>query len=103
MKTKHTPAPWRVTNGMPYIMAENNTEIAKVNCDVEHEKDIETIQANAKLIAAAPELLEALQDFVRSFENSAPCALDSDEYANAINGFSPQLSNAINAIKKATE
>ena len=69
---KHTPAPWTVkspTNikgdGWTRIMS-NGVQIAKVNAvhpaGKRESGDFEQETANARLIAAAPELLEALQE-----------------------------------------
>jgi len=60
---KHTQGQWTVTNGMPYIMS-GMKEIAKINCDIQNNFELESaeIEANAKLIAAAPELLSALAE-----------------------------------------
>lgn len=61
MKTQHTPDKWEIIrNEQPHgtvtkIMA-NTTIIATVNADGETTKD--EFSANARLIAAAPELLE---------------------------------------------
>lgn len=67
-QSKHTPGPWATKNptvDSPHIWivghAENkgdNGVIAKVGGN----RDCETIEANALLIAAAPELLEALEE-----------------------------------------
>jgi len=67
MKTKHTPGPWKWEEGQPYIEKEWNhlcCRIAKVTTDKLHWhenriKSGEESGANAQLIAAAPELLEA--------------------------------------------
>lgn len=63
-KTKHTPGPWLVNKSYSQHMPNN------VTAKVFHAKgpffclmdgtDLETAEANARLIAAAPELLEAL-------------------------------------------
>ena len=60
-KTNYTPAPWAVDGT---IAAENLDVISKggrvamLDCD---DIDADTLEANARLIAAAPDLLEALQ------------------------------------------
>lgn len=58
---KHTPAPWHVANGVQ-IRSERD-QIAKVWM-MRHGEG----QANAHLIAAAPDLLEALAEVVEWLE-----------------------------------
>jgi hypothetical protein len=62
MKHKHTPGPWgrniRPVSKYPIVYAGRNTHIARVITDGLEEAEAE---ANANLIACAPELLEALQ------------------------------------------
>jgi hypothetical protein len=89
MKTNHTPAPWEykedILSGnidivsakrefITLIYTDSDTELAKIDI------------ANAKLIAAAPELLEALIEVVRISDRKH----DAWDKAKA-------------AIKKATE
>lgn len=64
MKTKHTPGPWHVSdNNVQWeILNENKNEIACVlTSDIPNDDEI---FANAKLIATAPKLLEALQNLL---------------------------------------
>lgn len=70
MELKHTPGPWRVD---PMYKQDVQTEDGKVEiCGAEYEiekfgegyivpKTLDEASANATLIAAAPEMLEALQ------------------------------------------
>ena len=55
--TQHSPSPWRVIDGAVYIknarIVQQNAEFGGQPTDVRN--------ANARLIAAAPELLEALK------------------------------------------
>ena len=61
---EHTPGPWRTTLAYddPVIVDHNNTIIAIAVLDSNDPKELETIVANARLIAAAPELLAALRE-----------------------------------------
>ena len=53
-KVKHTPGPWEM-NGPTVVRGSRKI------CDVSFDYKIGTINANSKLISAAPELLEALE------------------------------------------
>jgi len=79
--SKHTPGPWRKCGGMTpnfIAIAANKDEyivfqMADKNCDVENGKPIkapayETQRVNAQLIAAAPELLEVLEEVLELLE-----------------------------------
>ncbi len=60
LKKKHTPGPWRVSDlpKAPYLIyAADNYAVC--DCKVYHRKHV--INADMQLIAAAPELLEALE------------------------------------------
>ena len=91
-ETKHTPGPWKARKGFfsdaveiykpkhlmkPFIP----TEIAIIRSEGPEG------EANARLIVTAPDLLEALQAFVR--------------YADDVNDDSPELDRARAAIAKA--
>lgn len=89
MSAKHTPGPWRVVisdNGdRCEIEAANKDCVARAFAPFPFDTSWDERDANARLIAAAPELLEALQDLVDT-------------------GFvgGPQLKRAQAAIAKAT-
>lgn len=54
----HTPGPWS-TNHAGFTHAKNGACVAEVGIDV---LPFEEVEANASLIAAAPDLLEALEN-----------------------------------------
>lgn len=66
---KHTLGPWiaaKDNNGRPYVLADGTIRIADcwyLPIGKEHGGEAE---ANAKLIAAAPELLEVVRDYLES-------------------------------------
>lgn len=62
--TKHTPGPWTVSTapGTVDVRAFDGRFIANVDCD-KRTALVET-DSNAKLIAAAPEMAEALQELL---------------------------------------
>lgn len=64
---KHTPGPWsiRPIGGYPIIQSETGTLVAKTDCSLNSGNfvaGIDVSRANARLIASAPELLEALEN-----------------------------------------
>jgi len=73
-KSQHTPGPWFFRgegidsiNGFPHrTMRITNTDTGVALCvipaDEETDEALEEVRANSQLIAAAPELLEALQN-----------------------------------------
>ena len=96
--SKHTPGPWRIDRIIafaPTIMA-NGRRVAKVF----HKDGIEDEQvlANAKLIAASPDLLEACTDLVQWFYD---IGLD-DDHSKEDGGLPDELIQARAAIQKAT-
>lgn len=94
MKTKYTPGPWQahpmeMNYGLPYTPVAANTLLAKVYSEAfgDHAQS----EANARLIAAAPDLLEALKAVVNDwvapddlpFEDGEMPALDAARAAIA--------------------
>lgn len=80
--SKHTPGPWHIgvrqPNSDKFIYGQNGEEIA--NCDrLTNFPDVNL--ANARLIAAAPELLEALGKIEAELSNLAGLTLDSGDNA----------------------
>lgn len=61
MTTKHTPGPWRVARKVSNcVVARGGLDII-AQCDTIGEETRDTENANARLIAAAPDLLAALE------------------------------------------
>ncbi len=60
---KHTPGPWIVEDY--FVFASNTLRIADCDCDEQDMPESE-IEANTRLIAAAPAMYEALQIMVRA-------------------------------------
>jgi hypothetical protein len=68
MTEKHTPGPWSIWRDFNVIADKGTRAIANCggfsnsrNAEADHEENV----ANARLIAAAPDLLEALKEMVR--------------------------------------
>jgi len=56
---KHTPGPWSYPGTGTLVGGPDHYRVADVSTS---ERDAVTMQANARLIAAAPEMLQALKD-----------------------------------------
>lgn len=83
--SKHTDGPWTASEGFPsdvwhIDMPGRSFSVVVSRTDSDYDMPVSEVQANARLIAAAPELLAALEDVVASAE--ANC---SGSLANAIN------------------
>lgn len=74
-QSQHTPGPW-IVQGDTYVTV-NSLIIA--HCKQAGNTTLEEAQANARLIAAAPELLEALEDLIGYAEHRFG---DNDYYKN---------------------
>jgi len=96
MKTKHTQGEWRVSkSGNPQfktcVVAEDMGSVCFITDWTEEEA-----KANAKIISAAPELLESLKQLMEGVDGLPPLT--------AITGtLTKQYKQAQQAIKKATE
>lgn len=86
----HTKGNWSYIDNGEVIIVDSNTEFGNI-AELETSKECYKEQlANAKLMAAAPELLEALE-------------LVFEHAKIIINDNHPDCKKAMNAIKKATE
>ena len=69
MTAQHTPGPWKVKAGTNAVLAGRKQICSHVNAasalPVNMLEDQEIAQANARLIAAAPDLLEALKGVLK--------------------------------------
>lgn len=64
----HTPGPWKIDTfgNIHQIIADGETVVARVTSQAANQKaETERTTANARLIAAAPEMLEALEGLLR--------------------------------------
>ena len=110
MQTKHTPGPWRLTeSGDAIVSADGGTLIVETGQD--YWKNLEAaaagassdiakrhlpqVRANARLIAAAPELLEALVAILETADLSFGEGEQAAKVGNAV------ISQARAAIEKA--
>ena len=98
-EAKHTPGPWKQHPDYPLIIKEDNAPISDEGVTIANTTAHEGSgyfpnpsqgRANARLIAAAPELLEALQEIVAAADGAGWAQLDAT------------LANARAAVAKAT-
>lgn len=64
-ESKHTPGPWRIALGSHDLIYAGATLVAQADCGLFSESNVprvDEVSANARLISAAPELLEALKE-----------------------------------------
>lgn len=90
MNTKHTPKPWKITGDKLCVALKNNKYISIMLGEFTKEE----AEANARLIAAAPELLDVVQAYIDQ---------GADEHAE-LDGHDPEHCNycaALDALAKA--
>lgn len=79
----HTPGPWTVSHGSVY--ASNDVRVALMDrdepCTLPTERD-----ANARLIAAAPALLEWLKDYVNRASDQNPLKRSAIDIIRSVEG-----------------
>lgn len=98
MKTKFTKGEWDLSIVTNCVISLDETVEGNIICEAPEawENSMEFWEANAKLIVAAPDLLEALRHTIEiMYKCECPKELQ-EEYANAYMNYS-------NLIKKATE
>ena len=102
MSNKHTPGPWLSHSGCIYAACQMNERgttcqrpLAEVTSDQDHDDHYE---ANCRLIAAAPDLLEALLELTARSENFHAADVRFADFEVAKDA----IRNARTAIAKAT-
>ena len=92
-KPKYTPGHWIIeenVNHYPFIIGEDNNTIAMLfnisDGSLPYGRTLEETTGNAKLIAAAPELLEELKNMLFAFSASAESEIQKKavEYARML-------------------
>ncbi len=98
MKTKHTQGDWRVNGHLDDLRIMNKeSQICVVRCFDSAIPNYKESEANAKLIAAAPEMLKEL-------EKSNKILIElSEKIGGSIFGLLSQISKNKKLIKKATQ
>lgn len=94
MNTKHTPAPWTLASKM-LEGRKHPTYFVQLPGTASFQRIVETQhEANARLIAAAPELLEALQAIIELAEDGAGGRLTLREVFGRAGAIEPQPEGA---------
>lgn len=100
--SKHTPGPWRVgttgPNGCYTVGTEKGLMTAMVAHSINHPEQKEQAISDAALIAAAPELLEALLAFIdydKSWDSENDVTL-MIKYAEALKKAKASVAKALN-------
>jgi hypothetical protein len=66
MSVNHTPGPWTIDEKNGFVICSDNPIADRLICDPSWDEDTgqswAEVEANCRLIAAAPEMLEALQN-----------------------------------------
>lgn len=91
MEVKYTTGDWMISNGSEIVSMPSQCKISRSVSGWNYEE----AKANAKLISAAPNLLEALQNLIEGFDNGIVCGFEKPCEC--------QICRAKAAIKKATE
>lgn len=101
--SKHTPAPWYWENGYRGLVGENGDCVLDyADCEgMWLPTYLDQAEANARLISAAPELLQELQSAVVQMEMAADC-IEQRRYDEALLHVSSLMRAKKEAIAKAT-
>jgi hypothetical protein len=89
MTAKHTSGPWTVANGLQVWKDGHNAVTSPRICTLRNASEpvdqigTDEMEANGQLIAAAPELLDALSDLMKQCQNWAP-TIDRSRARSAI-------------------
>ena len=82
MKTKeqkHTPGPWETedrNNDLRVIWSSRKTQVARTDTSIHHSRQEQ--EANARLIAAAPDLIEALKAVQKRYADISGFTIDGE-------------------------
>ena len=84
MTTKHTPGPWTFVQGGSGDWPTWNVRIGRGMITLPPGEDMRVMDANARLIAAAPDLLEALKKIAKIEDKMVGSDWEEIEEARAI-------------------
>jgi hypothetical protein len=96
MSAAHTAGPWETEaneNGDCHVMSSDGTAIADMACDYSGIELLSEHEANARLIAAAPDMIYSLKEFIALVDMGVNPVTGGDGYV---------VQKARAAISKAT-
>lgn len=100
MTVQHTPGPWIICDdGGLCIHSPEYGSVGQVWTHLTMQSDGSVEGANARLIAAAPDLLEALADAVNELQTLIRCDNPNNPITNATTDM--RIDRALTAIRKA--
>lgn len=80
-KLKHTPGPWvTYDDDITQVIASDKDRTLRMGCVFHDSKNLDVVQANARLIAAAPDMLKALVNEYRGICLTSNCPSDEPCY-----------------------
>ena len=102
METNFTKGEWKATIAELkdfFLCAVGSVETKRVIChtNIDYKMTSEECKANAKLIAAVPDMFNALEELLAQVKQFTAGNIGEQDY------FRDEISNAEKAIKKATE
>lgn len=102
MKSNHTPGPWELDQVWMLIKGPQGQEVCAVHSGQGDDERVDrnVAYANARLIASAPELLEAMKQAYVALEKSVHFQSDLPFWRKGGDGYSAML-DAHSAILKA--
>jgi len=98
MTTQHTPGPWRLSSGDETEIFSGAKPVARAHCGGLTSVKLPEAEANARLIAAAPELLAALEEMYALYADHAQYDEEGHETA-AINSARAAIARATGAAQ----
>lgn len=91
---KGTPGPWSYLDDEPDWVTDSNDNIAVARV-TRYNTDAKAQLANAKLIAASPDLLAALQSLVEIYDNDGSCFYTTETKQRALDKAKVAINKAL--------
>ena len=99
---RHTPGPWRVSSKSKYLVRTDDFRVCQVFKSNSNPSLNEAAMADAQLISAAPELLQALKCALADLEGSLQAHEQGDCHSHDWKAHQLSIEESRAAIAKAT-